>query len=113
MAKAKETVKPKLNSSSLSAISSSFFLTITNPATILSFLAIFAGIGLGTNHPNLSSAFALIFGIVLGSACWWLLLSSVVALVLHHRLSSTTMKNINKLSGLIMLGFGLWVLLHI
>jgi len=45
-----------------------FFLTITNPLTILSFIAIFAGLRLGETDGNYFSATLMVLGVFLGSA---------------------------------------------
>ena len=74
--------------------------------TILSFIAVFAGMGLGSTHTSYASALLLVSGIILGSAFWWLLLSSVTAL-LHHRINSNMMRVINWVAGGIILIFGL------
>ena len=50
---------------------STFALTITNPITILAFLAIFAGIGFTGKAATLGGAAALVLGVWLGSLCWW------------------------------------------
>lgn len=50
---------------------STFALTITNPITILAFLAIFAGIGFAGKAATLGGAAALVAGVLLGSLCWW------------------------------------------
>jgi threonine/homoserine/homoserine lactone efflux protein len=55
------------------------FLTLTNPATILSFLALFAGAGLGQRSSGMTEALALVMGVFTGSAAWWLLLSAFIA----------------------------------
>jgi threonine/homoserine/homoserine lactone efflux protein len=68
----------------LSAWATTFGLTIANPATILSFAAAFLGLGLA-GHDVASSA-ALVAGVSLGSATWWLILA-VVASALRPRLS--------------------------
>jgi threonine/homoserine/homoserine lactone efflux protein len=57
----------------LSAYFSTLLLTLTNPMTILSFAAVFAGFGLGAT-PDYLAASALVAGVFLGSALWWLLL---------------------------------------
>lgn len=87
------------------AFATTYFLTLTNPMTILSFVALFAGLGLGTNT-DYHNAILLVIGITLGSAAWWLLLSGGVAYILHHRINPKTMRAINSLSGIIMLIFG-------
>lgn len=92
------------------ALTTTFFLTLTNPMTILSFVAIFAGLGIGTEHPNFIHAAMMVFGVVMGSALWWVLLSGVVSRLLHHKINEKSMKLINKLSGVIILLFGLMAL---
>jgi threonine/homoserine/homoserine lactone efflux protein len=87
-----------------------FFLTLTNPMTILSFVAVFAGLGLGSAGTDYMHAIMLVAGIVLGSASWWLLLSGGVAFILHHRISPAAMRVINLISGGIMLAFGLFAI---
>jgi threonine/homoserine/homoserine lactone efflux protein len=87
----------------LSAYISTFFLTITNPMTILSFAAIFAGtMFLG----NTSSPIVLVAGVFAGSATWWLALSFGVGLM-RDRLNQNLMMWINRVSGLIIVTFGI------
>jgi threonine/homoserine/homoserine lactone efflux protein len=50
---------------------STFLLTITNPITILAFLAIFAGIGFSGAHATLGRAAILVLGVWIGSLLWW------------------------------------------
>ncbi len=92
------------------ALATTYLLTLTNPATILSFIAVFAGLGLGTTNPSISDAVILVLGITLGSAIWWLVLSFGVAYMLRHRLSPSLMQWINRASGLIILTFGIFAL---
>lgn len=96
--------------SSWNAYSTSYLLTLTNPATILSFVAIFAGLGLGTVNTDFASAMMLVLGITLGSAAWWLLLSGGVAFILHRRLNRSFFRIINWISGSIILAFGIFAL---
>lgn len=96
--------------SALHAFFTTFFLTLTNPATILSFAAIFAGLGLGAKNYGYVEAVALVFAITFGSALWWLLLSGFVTFILHHRLSSDLIRGVNRLSGCIILAFALFAL---
>src|SRR5882724_953723 len=81
---------PEIRSGGLfSAYLSTLFLTLANPMTILSFVAVFAGFGLAAS-PDYFSASTLVAGVFVGSALWWLLLSGSVAL-LRSRLSSGRM----------------------
>jgi threonine/homoserine/homoserine lactone efflux protein len=88
------------------AFVSCFLLTLTNPTTILSFLAIFAGLGLAERVRDYGSASLLVAGVLLGSALWWLVLSGGVSLV-RHRLSRAALVWINRLSAAVILIFGL------
>lgn len=97
----------------ISAYLSTFVLTLTNPLTILSFAAIFAGLGLGATDGDFASAGILVSGVFLGSAAWWLLLSGGVSL-LRQRFDQQVMAWVNRASGVIILGFGvaaLWKLI--
>jgi threonine/homoserine/homoserine lactone efflux protein len=85
---------------------STFFLTVTNPATILSFLAIFVGLGLGTTKTEYSSSITLVLGVFIGSALWWLLLSFIVS-YFQSKISPNRLIWINRVSGLIIISFGL------
>ena len=84
----------------------SFFLTIANPITILSFLAIFAGLRLGETNGNYLSASMMVLGVFLGSATWWLTLSTGVSL-LRKKFTPALLTWVNRLAGVIILIFGL------
>jgi threonine/homoserine/homoserine lactone efflux protein len=55
----------------LADYASTFVLTITNPITILAFLAIFAGIGFAGGEATLGHGAVLVLGVWLGSLVWW------------------------------------------
>jgi len=92
----------------LSAYGSTVLLTLANPMTILSFVAMFAGFGIALS-PNYLAAGTLVAGVFIGSALWWLFLSSSVAWM-RHRLSGEWMQTINRLSGGAIVVFGLYSL---
>jgi threonine/homoserine/homoserine lactone efflux protein len=89
----------------LGAFTSTFGLTLANPATILSFVAVFAGLGIA-GAGSWREATVLVAGVFLGSALWWLLLSGAVG-ALRSRLDLRALRWINRLSGLVLLGFGI------
>lgn len=91
--------------SMLNAYGSTLLLTLTNPLTILAFIAIFSGIGLISLGGSYSSAGITVLGVFLGSACWWFVLSSLTNLF-RARLNLATLKWVNRISGLVILGFG-------
>lgn len=93
--------------SSLHAFTTTYLLTLTNPLTLLSFMVIFAGLGLANSNTDYMHSLVLVAGITLGSASWWLFLSGGLAYFLHHRLSTRFMELINKSSGVIIFIFGI------
>ncbi|MFH1135347.1 MAG: LysE family transporter [Pseudomonadota bacterium] len=89
----------------VSCFVSTFFLTLTNPATIISFGAVFAVLGLSGDGPSWSSAGLLTAGVFSGSALWWLLLSGGIGLI-GRRIDHRGMVWINRLSGAVLMAFG-------
>ncbi|MBE0681606.1 MAG: LysE family transporter [Anaerolineales bacterium] len=87
---------------------STFLLTITNPLTIISFAAIFAGTMLGK---TMGSPIVMVAGVFAGSAAWWLTLSLGVGLM-RDRLTRNHMVWINRFSGTIVFLFGIFALLN-
>ena len=95
-----------------SAFLTTLALTLTNPATILSFMAVFAGLGLGMKAGDYGAAGIVVAGVFVGSALWWLLLSGGVAL-LRHKLKPGTLKWINYGSGAFLSAFGIYALVSL
>ena len=96
----------------VAAYASTFFLTITNPMTIISFAAIFAGLGLATTSGSYVSAGLLVSGVFIGSALWWLILSGGVGLF-REKFKPKGLQWVNRISGAIITGFGLFALLSL
>ena len=92
--------------------SSTLFLTLTNPMTILSFVTIFAGLGLAETGGNYMGAVILVLGVFTGSAAWWLLLSSGVSW-LSTNFNLHRLQSINRLAGFIIIAFGMVALFSI
>jgi threonine/homoserine/homoserine lactone efflux protein len=86
------------------AFTATFGLTLTNPATILSFVAVFAGLGIA-GAGSWREASVLVAGVFLGSALWWLLLSGGVS-ALRSRLDLSALRWVNRLSGAVLVAFG-------
>jgi len=87
------------------AWASTFALTLTNPATIISFAAIFAGLGLGRNVRGYGAASLMVLGVFLGSALWWLILSTGVGL-LRSAFTRDRLRWVNRCAGVIITAFG-------
>jgi len=90
----------------LSAYASTFLLTLTNPMTIISFAAVFAGLGLAAMGADYAAAGALVLGVFAGSALWWLGLSAAVGLF-RTKVGVSALRWVNLASGLIISAFGL------
>ena len=90
----------------LRAYLSTLALTLTNPVTILSFAAIFMGIGVGNTGGNYVTAMLVVLGVFLGSGCWWLILTSSLGL-LRRNFSQSWLYWLNRCSGAIIAIFGL------
>jgi len=85
-------------------------LTLSNPPTILSFSAVFAGLGLRVDAGWLP-AIALVAGVMLGSAMWWVMMAGLVSLVRERRTPSI-IRGIHIISGIGLAGFGIWISLE-
>jgi len=96
----------------LGAYGSTFFLTLSNPITILSFVAIFAGLGFVNASRDLVSAGVLVLGVFGGSASWWFLLSGGVSLF-RSRFDLRALQWVNRISGSVITGFGLLALMSL
>jgi len=85
---------------------STFILTLSNPMTILAFAAVFTGFGLLKDSHSQISPGTLILGVFLGSASWWLTLTTVVSLIRQH-LNFAKLIWINRVSGILIFLFGI------
>lgn len=83
------------------AFATTFLLTVTNPLTVLSFAALFAGLGLGSG----GSGVAMVVGVFLGSAAWWLGLSAGVG-AFRRALGPAAIRRVNQGSGLLLVALG-------
>jgi len=93
----------------LSAYATTMLLTLSNPTTILSFLGIFAALGLRDATSSYASASIFVLGVFLGSTLWWLILSSGVGL-LRSRITDGGLHWVNKVSGILVAAFGMYAL---
>jgi len=94
------------------AYASTFLLTLPNPQTILSFAAIFAGIGVGGGKDSALSATLVVCGVFLGSTLWWCLLTGGINL-LRGKFTPAWLLWVNRISGAMILVFGLQALLSL
>jgi len=91
---------------------STLALTLTNPVTIISFAAVFAGLGLGSRGGDYTSAASLVSGVFAGSAAWWVILSSGVS-ALRGMFSPGRMRLLNRVAGTVIVIFGIAAILSV
>lgn len=90
----------------IGAYVSTLFLTLTNPLTIISFMAVFAGIG----GNGFEKSFYIVIGVFFGSMLWWFILSGIVSLV-RRNFTTRHIKVVNRVSGTIITVFGVYSVL--
>jgi threonine/homoserine/homoserine lactone efflux protein len=79
-------------------------LTLANPMTILSFAALFAGLGVTSGASG--DAALVVIGVLLGSTTWWVALTTVVG-TLRARVTPAWLRRINLVSGVIIGAFAI------
>ncbi|AZK47479.1 LysE family translocator [Paenibacillus lentus] len=82
-----------------------FLLTLSNPMTILLFIGIFGASGILFSQTPYDVPL-LVGGVFFGSMLWWLLLVGIVAFLKSSLFKARSLAFINKLSGLVMICFG-------
>jgi threonine/homoserine/homoserine lactone efflux protein len=86
-----------------------FMLTLANPTTVLSFIAIFAAVNISAASGDYSAAGLLVLGVFIGSGVWWLCLALGVGVV-RHRLDDAILRWIGRASAALVIGFGIYTL---
>ncbi|WP_040952636.1 LysE/ArgO family amino acid transporter [Gorillibacterium massiliense] len=85
-------------------------LTLANPATILSFLGFFTAAGISASAANPQSALFFVAGVFLGSALWWLILSTTTGFLRGKIMNTAALATINGISAFVLAGFGIWAI---
>jgi threonine/homoserine/homoserine lactone efflux protein len=101
------------SSSLIRAIASTFALTLTNPATLFGFTALFAGFGsLTGGRATFVDAAIIVLGVIAGSTMWWFTLTTFVG-IFHRHIDDGVMRTINHVFGVVVTGFGVVVLANV
>lgn len=89
---------------------SAFTTALVNPVTVFSFMAAFAAFGI---HGGLSvkQGAVLIIGILIGTLCWWLILSGITA-YFRDRITGKIYRWLNCILGCLMTGFGIVMIIQ-
>ena len=83
---------------------SAFLLTMANPATILSFLALILSRGVGMGKSDWMSEGVLALGIGLGSLVWWILWANFISWM-GSQLKPKSLIWLNRVAGFVFLAF--------
>jgi threonine/homoserine/homoserine lactone efflux protein len=89
---------------------STILLTISNPATLLAFIAVYTALNV-TSDGTYANAAALILGVFSGSAIWWLFLSWVTSRF-RSAMSLTAIMRVNLISGALLFTFSIFAVIH-
>jgi arginine exporter protein ArgO len=93
-------------------MATTFALTTTNPATLLWFFGGAASVGGLSEGLRFFQAALWVVGVMLGSATWWFALTTAVGKA-HAMINDRVVLIINRVSGIIVILFGLVVLVHV
>nr|WP_319392523.1 LysE family transporter [uncultured Desulfobacter sp.] len=93
----------------LRAYVATLLLTLTNPMTVMAFMGIFTGLGIGLKHNGYAASATLVIGVFAGSALWWTALAAVTETA-GKRLNRGFTEKINIVTGTILILFGMWTL---
>lgn len=91
------TETPQVHMGLFRDFTATLFITLTNPATILAFMAVFASMGAVRLAEHTGEATLLIVGVFVGSALWWLTLSAMASAV-RHKFTDQWLHHLNQIS---------------
>jgi threonine/homoserine/homoserine lactone efflux protein len=100
-----KSLKEESEESSHSAYVTTLLLTLTNPTTVLSYLAVLAALRLGEARPWTLTLF-LVLGIFVGSMIWWIVLA-VVSGHFRDRVNDRSIVWMNRIAAVAIGGFGI------
>jgi len=102
--------EPELESEKLRRdFASAFMMSIANPATFLGAVGLYAALGSAEPEIARQTAGELVLGVFTGSLAWWTFLTLMTRLF-RDRFSPATLKRINKIEGVVIIGLGLAVI---
>jgi len=112
LAKPAGPAAPAKENNLLGDYASTFFLTLTNPMTIIAYVAVFAGLGLAGARNTYASAGILVLGVFTGSFLWSFSLCSAVGFF-REKFNQRGLAWVNRIAGIIITGFGVFTLLSL
>lgn len=104
-----QSFEPGKDGGDKSDLTSAFLLNLTNPTTVLSFLAVLAALRMDEHRPWWQTVF-LVAGIFCGSMAWWIVLSTAVS-HFREKINDRKMLWMNRIAGVAIAGFGVVTLI--
>lgn len=86
-------------------IPQTFFLTLTNPGAVIGLVAIFGGVSSFVEVESHIDALTMVASIMGGSFAYWFVVSQFISTI-RHRFDVARLGQINRIAGLLMIGFG-------
>lgn len=87
-----------------------FFLTVSNPLTVVVFMAVFASMAVFGEEASPVGEFLVVFGVLLGGGVWWYTLSTLVN-IFRKKFRLRVLVTINRVSGMVIAILGALVIL--
>ena len=87
-----------------------FFLTVSNPITVVVFMAVFAGMSVFGESSSMLGELLVVMGVLLGGGVWWYTLSTLVN-IFRKKFRLRVLITINRVSGLVITILGALVIL--
>jgi len=106
--KEKDDEEEKDPATLLGDFTSTLILTLTNPVTVLSFLAVFSAFGVQNDEKTLADEWMVVAGVFLGATLWWLLLTNGVAFF-RDKFNQRGLRWTNRIGGVLILAFAVVV----
>ncbi len=91
-------------------VGTTFLFTLSNPATILPFVALAGGVGINAGHSGLVASAAFVTGVFTGSLLWWGFVSGAARL-LRSQLTAAARVWISRVAGVGLAAFGVAILM--
>lgn len=89
-----------------------FFLTLSSPFTIMTFLTLFLALGLDLRTITYNTICVLVGSVFMGSMTWWTILTSFLR-IFHTKVTQRALVIINKCSGAGIAGFGILIIISL
>lgn len=106
----RQPLQPQQATGRLQLFTEVFLLTLANPVTVFTFLAVFSSLGISGLVTSYTAQLLAALGVFIGSALWWLTLTSCVAFF-QHKITPVALHQVNRIFGLFIIGLGVVSLL--